>query len=93
MIAERLKNLLDMRDVSQAEFAADVGITASAVSQYLSGDREPQTDVVLRICKKFRVSSDWLLGIDKRLPDHGVVGYFFCRKCDTRFRIMGLEKK
>lgn len=93
MIEKRLKALMDMRHVNQAEFAHTIGATPAAVSQYISGGRVPNTETIMQIAKEFKVSSDWLLGLDKRAPDSGVIGYFFCRNCDTRFRIIGLEKK
>lgn len=91
--SDRIKSLMEMRGVNQAEFAAMIDATPAAISQYTTGNRVPQTEVLMRICEKFKVSSDWLLGLEKRKPDTGVIGYFFCRNCDTRFKIMGMEKK
>ena len=59
---ERLAVLLDGRNARQV--AHELGISASQLSRIRTGDRGLHAQLILRICEHFRVSSDWLLGID-----------------------------
>ena len=60
----RLKELRKMNNMSQAEFAMEIGMLQQQYSRYEKGEREPQLKHIRRICKKFSVSADWLLGLD-----------------------------
>ena len=42
-------------------FAQKSGISPGAVSNYVKGTRVPQAEELMKICKTFRISSDWLL--------------------------------
>jgi DNA-binding transcriptional regulator YdaS (Cro superfamily) len=44
-----LERWLARNEVSQAEFARRTGITQSAISKYISGDRQPMLDEALAI--------------------------------------------
>lgn len=50
--------------MTQAELGSLVGVGKSAVSQYESGAREPETAVLVKMAGLFGVSTDWLLGVD-----------------------------
>jgi transcriptional regulator with XRE-family HTH domain len=92
VVANRIQELIMRLKITQAGFASEIKTTPAAVSQYLSGEREPQTEVILKICKRFGVTSDWLLGIDKYEQEHvSAIGYFSCCNCDSRFKIVGRE--
>lgn len=64
-LSERLKMLRNINGLTQPELALAIGISASAVYAYESGRQSPNIDVVLKICKKYEVSADWLLGLDE----------------------------
>lgn len=64
-LSERLKMLRNINGLTQPELALAIGISASAVYAYESGRQSPNVDVVLKICKKYEVSADWLLGLDE----------------------------
>ena len=61
--AERLKRLLESQGMSQKELAEKAGITESAVSHYLKGDRIPRGAILLNIAKALGVSTDYLLNL------------------------------
>jgi transcriptional regulator with XRE-family HTH domain len=48
-------------DLTQEDFAQQLGISQSQLSKYERGLALPAADVLLRMKRKFRVSVDWLL--------------------------------
>ena len=61
--AERLRALRGTR--SQMEMAAFLGMhTQASWAQWETGARQPKLDMFTDVCKRLRVSADWLLGID-----------------------------
>lgn len=44
-------------------FGDEVGMTAATLSRYLSGNRTPELQYVVKIAEYFNVSIDWLLGM------------------------------
>ena len=68
-VRERIQELLKERGITQAQLAARIGSTESAVSRFISG----KTDMIIaehiiRIAKAFNVSTDFLLGV-VNIPD------------------------
>ncbi len=61
----RLKELREQNNLTQVEFASEIGMLQQQYSRYEKGEREPQLKHIRRICKKFNVSADWLLGLDQ----------------------------
>lgn len=59
--AQRLKALLEERGMTQLELAARVGVTRSAMSRYVSGDREPRFVTLVRIVEELDVRVEDLL--------------------------------
>ena len=55
-------------DVTQDEFAKELGISQSQLSKYERGIVAPPAGVLIRIKEQFRVSIDWLLTGD---PESG----------------------
>lgn len=49
--------------ISQSEIAADIGVSRQTVSEYLLGNTQPNAETIIKIAKKFEVSSDYLLGL------------------------------
>lgn len=62
----RLKSLRTKRRLTQKQLADQVGIAVSAISSYESGTRYPSYDVLISFSRIFHVSTDYLLGLDKR---------------------------
>ncbi len=60
---EKLKLLRKSKGVSQKVVAKAIGVTLSAYSNYEQGLREPSNEVLIRLCKYFNVSADYLLGL------------------------------
>jgi transcriptional regulator with XRE-family HTH domain len=70
-VGERIKTIRKKSELTQAEFAAKIGITQTYLS-YLETEKNPlSTKNTLAICRVFGVSEDWLLnGVgDMSAPD------------------------
>ena len=50
----QLRRWLDNRDITVADFAARIGVTAQAVHRYVAGERVPRRDVMERIKRATR---------------------------------------
>ena len=61
---DRLTHLIKQAGMTQARFAADIGITPQAVSYYTKG-REPSFDLLRKMAGYFHVTTDYLLGISE----------------------------
>lgn len=62
---ERLKRALLIKGISQGELARRTGITAAAVSRYITGSREPRPKTLKKIAKVLGVSVDYLVGDER----------------------------
>ena len=58
----RLKKLLEERAMSQKELAAKAGITESALSHYIKGDRFPRSTTAALLAEALDTNVDYLLG-------------------------------
>ncbi|GAA6393674.1 hypothetical protein I4100191B2_11560 [Clostridiales bacterium] len=59
---DRIRRLLSDRNISQKDFAAEIGVAASTAGNYVNGMREPDYETLRRIAQYFQVSTDYLLG-------------------------------
>ena len=62
MFADILKQLRRQKKLNQKQFANQIFISPSAVSQYETGRIMPSRETLERIAKFFDVSTDYLLG-------------------------------
>ena len=58
---KNLKALMDSRGFTGKDFAIEVGLAPTTVTRYLT-ERTPDIVALWRICDKFNVSLDWLVG-------------------------------
>lgn len=58
----RLRGLLEERGMSQQEFARQIHVAESTLSQYLTGRRKPAIEIITQIADFFEVSIDYLVG-------------------------------
>lgn len=61
VLRERLLEL--QGEMSNTEFADKLGLSRQTVGFYLNGDRIPDSETLIQICKSCKVSADWLLGL------------------------------
>lgn len=62
MIKKRIEDLLDEKNMNQAELAEKIGITAATLSRNINGVNPPKAEIVSLIADFFDVSVDYLLG-------------------------------
>ena len=55
-------------DLSQKKFAASLGVPINTYTNWVRGIREPSMSAIINLSTRLGVSSDWLIGIDKRPP-------------------------
>ena len=60
---ERIKELREDRDKTQQELAEYLHIAQNTYSQYENGKRELPIDSLTALCKYYKVSSDYILGL------------------------------
>ena len=58
----RLIELRKFKNISQKELAKQTGITQAAISLWERGERQPNSNAILPLCRFFDVSLDYLLG-------------------------------
>lgn len=61
-----LKTLRIKENLTQAQLAVKIGLTKSVVSAYENGIRMPSYDVLIHLSEIFKVSTDYLLGVENR---------------------------
>lgn len=65
-LGNNLKTLRLKKNWTQAQLAQKLGITKSVISAYETGIRLPSYDILIHIAKIFNVSTDYLLGLEKK---------------------------
>ena len=56
----RIKKLRKALDLTQQQFAEQIGSTQNSVGNYETGHRNPSSSVINNICKTFNVREEWL---------------------------------
>ncbi len=63
MIGDKLKEIREETGMNKKEFASFIGIKYTTYNNYETGEREPNSDVLILISQKFDVSIDFILGL------------------------------
>lgn len=66
MIGEKIKKLRKMNGLTQADIARELGITRSSVNAWEMGVSMPSTSYVIKLSRIFKVSADYLLGLERK---------------------------
>lgn len=64
MISTRIKQLREEKNLTQAELAKQLGITRSSANAWEMGISVPSTQYIIELAAMFKVSTDYLLGVD-----------------------------
>lgn len=64
MVAEKIKFLREENNMTQAELSKILGITRSSVNAWEMGISVPSTQYIVELANIFRVSTDYLLGVN-----------------------------
>ena len=69
VFSERLTALMKQNKINQKQLAQMAGVTESAMSYYVKGERTPRSDVLTRIAKALETTTDYLLGTSDTVFD------------------------
>lgn len=70
-----LRTLRTKNKLTQAQLAKKLGVTKSVISAYENSIRMPSYDILISIASIFKVSTDFLLGVENRqVPDFSGLG-------------------
>ena len=61
---KRIAELMNYYKLNQTELCKRTGLQKSALSNYLSGIREPRQDQISLIADPFNINPSWLMGYD-----------------------------
>ena len=62
----RLKHLREQKGLLQTQLAERLSVTRALISSYELSLRYPSIDMLIKIAQSFHVSTDYLLGVDKK---------------------------
>ncbi len=62
LLAERIKELREKKDLSQKQLAEIMHISQSSISEYESGNQQPPIEMLMQLADFFDVNIDYLLG-------------------------------
>ena len=62
--AERIREAMDAKGITQAELAASSGLSRSSISRYLSGQMEPKPKAIALLARELNVTEMWLWGYE-----------------------------
>ena len=63
--AERLKELREENGLSQRTLAKELGVSQAAIARWENQLQTPNIDIAIIVAKYFKVSTDYLLGLEK----------------------------
>ena len=64
-LGERLQEQRLLRNFSQKEVSKSIGVSASIISNYESGERTPSVEILVALARLYHCSTDYLLGFEK----------------------------
>lgn len=70
-IGKRIQEARKRKGLNQMQLAKELGIGLSALRLYEKGDRTAPIPVLVKLCRFFDISADWLLGLPKQEDTEG----------------------
>ena len=64
-LGDKVRSLREDSDLNQTELGKELNMTQRKLSYIECGKYEPSIQDIIAICNYFKISSDYLLGIDK----------------------------
>ena len=62
----RLKELKKLYNLTQADLANVLGTKQQQISRYETEERELKASQIIELCKHYKISADWLLGLEEK---------------------------
>ena len=69
-LSERLKQIRQERKLTQQDIAKNCEISLRSYKYYEHGDRNPDSETLIKLCEYFQCSSDYLLGLSDNPQSH-----------------------
>ena len=66
MFSEKIKSLRQSLGLNQVEFGKKIGVTKQSVCNWENSNILPSIEMLVRIAETFSVSTDYILGLEKR---------------------------
>lgn len=66
IVSGRLALAVARSGLSRAEISRKSGVSETAISRYVRGERLVSTHALVALCGVLRVSADWMLGLDAK---------------------------
>ena len=63
---KRLSDTLLGTGLPTTTIARDLGVAPDTVAGWISGEKCPQAASIADICRRYKISADWLLGLSDR---------------------------
>ncbi len=73
MKMKNLKELRRIRNLSQSDLAKEIGVSTNTISHYEGGKTTPSEKVIEKICERYSVSRDWLMGNQTKKKNTAIV--------------------
>ena len=64
ILSQRVYELRKENNLSQSELAKAIGASQKAIDFWEKGTNEPKAGYIIRLAKFFKVSADYLLGLE-----------------------------
>ncbi len=64
MFGQRIQEIRQEKGFTQTQFAELLSTTQSTVGKYEREELQPSVETIVKICKLFEVSADYLLGLE-----------------------------
>ncbi|MBR4040576.1 MAG: helix-turn-helix transcriptional regulator [Clostridia bacterium] len=61
--ARRLRSVIERSGMQQKELASSIKLSPARLSNYVNGHSEPSYDILILLCRRLKVSADYLLGL------------------------------
>jgi transcriptional regulator with XRE-family HTH domain len=61
----KIKDLKKMYKINKTDLAKVLATNQNQISRYERGERELKESQIIELCKHYKVSADWLLGIEE----------------------------
>ena len=65
---QKLRNLREDHDMTQAQIAIVLGTTKNQVGKYERGEQDMNIKHLITLCTFYKVSADYILGLPEGLP-------------------------
>jgi transcriptional regulator with XRE-family HTH domain len=62
IISKRIIALLEELDITQRDLANMINVTETTISRYIHNEREPRTDILLKMAEALHTSIEYLIG-------------------------------